>query len=643
MALFAALIVPHFIDWNNYRSAFEAQASAILGHPVKVNGTASASVLPSPSLTFTDVEVDDGNGGPLMTVQRFSATVELVPLFQGQIHIVSLTLEQPDVRLAFDAAGDSPWLKRSAASGSIDPDSVAIEDLEVVNGRLDYSDARDGFAETFGGISATVDARSLLGPWHVEGSYLDQGVAVPFRGATGAIAADGSTRLQAEVSPRGIPYSVSTDGNFIVAAASGPSYRGTYTVSPVAIANKDAADLTGLRSNGMFALTPAGLAIDGATFATGPQDKATTVTGSVNWPFGAGASFTATLQARQLDLDRAAGASPGQPADVGAAIGQLVESLRSLPSPPIPGTIAFSVPAIVVGGSLVQGVSLNASSNVDGWSLDNFHLRMPGQSTLDATGKIATGGASGFIGNAHLVVPQSAPFVAWITGKPVDPTRLLPSLDVSGEVDLAATRLALDKATVKIGAATISGSAYWEDKDSVRTIGMDLAADSLDYDAIQPLAGLATGSNLSDVGSLADNFQIRLMADSLAYQDFAFKGVAVDAGYSDDSLIITRLAAGFDGGTLSVSGRLDGVKAGVHGRIDGKLDATSFDVPTRLCAARSAQLAAGQLAPGRRPRARSGQPHRQHHRACRHRRRRRPAQAQGHGGRNRRPSDRGRS
>ena len=59
IALFAALIGPYFVNWNDYKSTFEAEAEKILGQPVRVAGTAKATVLPSPSLTFTDVQVGD--------------------------------------------------------------------------------------------------------------------------------------------------------------------------------------------------------------------------------------------------------------------------------------------------------------------------------------------------------------------------------------------------------------------------------------------------------------------------------------------------------------------------------------------------------------------------------------------------------
>ena len=75
-------------------------------------------------------------------------------------------------------------------------------------------------------------------------------------------------------------------------------------------------------------------------------------------------------------------------------------------------SLAFTVPAIVVGGALVQDVSLAASAGPEGWTIESFRARMPGQATLDASGQIASGAFS-FKGNARLAVAQPATFATW--------------------------------------------------------------------------------------------------------------------------------------------------------------------------------------------------------------------------------------
>src|SRR3979411_3438173 len=50
LALIAALIGPYFIDWNQFRPQFEAEAARVVGAPVRVGGELDARLLPTPSL-----------------------------------------------------------------------------------------------------------------------------------------------------------------------------------------------------------------------------------------------------------------------------------------------------------------------------------------------------------------------------------------------------------------------------------------------------------------------------------------------------------------------------------------------------------------------------------------------------------------
>ena len=60
VALVAALVGPFYIDWNKFRPQFEAEASKIIGAPVRVGGGLDARLLPTPSLRLQSVVV----GGP---------------------------------------------------------------------------------------------------------------------------------------------------------------------------------------------------------------------------------------------------------------------------------------------------------------------------------------------------------------------------------------------------------------------------------------------------------------------------------------------------------------------------------------------------------------------------------------------------
>src|SRR6201987_5037913 len=62
IALLAALIGPYFVDWNQFRPQFEAEASKILGMKVRVSGKPGARLLPTPSLRLRSVTLGVANG-----------------------------------------------------------------------------------------------------------------------------------------------------------------------------------------------------------------------------------------------------------------------------------------------------------------------------------------------------------------------------------------------------------------------------------------------------------------------------------------------------------------------------------------------------------------------------------------------------
>ncbi|MCB1487248.1 MAG: AsmA family protein, partial [Bauldia sp.] len=255
IALFAALIGPWFINWDDYKANFEAEAEKILGQPVHVVGSADASILPSPSLTFTNVEVGDTEGQPMMTVEKFAVTIELLPLIQGEIRVISMKLEKPTVRVSVDDTGQVDWLLRTDLSRELDPAKVVLNGVEVTDGTLIYTDAGAGSTITLKDIRAQIEARTLAGPWRIEGSTTKDGVPVQFTVATGSVDNDGKLRVKVDATPGQMPIAIGADG-MIGWSDVGLSYVGTYNLTQVvASEGREPGDSPGWRSEGSFNLT----------------------------------------------------------------------------------------------------------------------------------------------------------------------------------------------------------------------------------------------------------------------------------------------------------------------------------------------------------------------------------------------------
>ncbi len=597
IALFAALIVPRFVHWNDYRASFAAEASRILGHRVHVEGDAHATILPSPSLTFTKVEVDDQNGNNLMSVARFDVVIELMPLLQGQIKIISMTLENPVVHVSVDAAGKTAWLSRVKLREPFDPDKVVFDNLTIQDGVLDYADAQTGVTLAFDGISAQVSARALSGPWHVDGSYLDEGRRVSFGISTGRVLDDGTIRVQVNAIPAGLPVTVTADGPLGIDPAGGLDWHGTYAISQVAAdgantgtgGSNDAANgPTGWRSEGTFALTADQLDISKAVLSNGPVDRPISLAGTLKLNFGRTRSFAATAEANQIDLDRTLGAGPSQPVDVSAAADSLVAWLIRLPVPDMPGSVHLSVPTIVVGGRIIEGVTFTAAPAKGGWQINSLSAKLPGQATVAASGLMTTRQKFGFVGEAHLAVQQPATFATWWRGGAQEGAgRLLAPFDLAGHAKIGPGSVQFDGVTARIADATITGGFGWTERTKDRRRELFATVDAkgrIDFTQVKALAELLVGRNLADASALADDYSLQVSADALTFEDLTVKGVTVNAVYSDDALTVTTLQINDLAGAAieGTNGRIENLSGDPRGHLVATLNAPKLTGLARL-------------------------------------------------------------
>ncbi|MCU0791243.1 MAG: hypothetical protein MUE79_09415 [Nitratireductor sp.] len=116
IALFTALLAPFFVDWTSHRAAFEAEASRIIGQPVKVSGEAGMRILPLPSVTFAEISVGQyEDGTPMMTAASFTMDAELMPFLRGELKIVDMRLERPHALIRVNENGVVAWTQRKEA------------------------------------------------------------------------------------------------------------------------------------------------------------------------------------------------------------------------------------------------------------------------------------------------------------------------------------------------------------------------------------------------------------------------------------------------------------------------------------------------------------------------------------------------
>ncbi len=347
LALFGALIAPYFVDWTNFRREFEAQATQIMGKPVIVHGSVDARLLPFPSVTLNDVRVGEGEGGkPLIQVARFSMDAELAPFLSGEAFIFDMRIEEPKATLRLQPDGTLDWARGRRAV--IPTKLVVLENVEITGGSIDFIDAQTGRSRKVSNLEASVSARSLSGPWRVDGRAALDGETGAFSLTTGAPSEAEGLPLRARVMPDARPFGVDLDG-LVKIVDFKPVYSGDFTLVHGESEQKDAAAANSVppRLKGKFALTNESVRIPEYRLELGSRDDPYLVTGEATLDTGKEPRFLLMADGQQIDVSRIgnAGGEAGKTSrnpslSMRERLQAVLAIIADIPIPQVPGAPA---------------------------------------------------------------------------------------------------------------------------------------------------------------------------------------------------------------------------------------------------------------------------------------------------------------
>src|ERR1700736_1113104 len=208
IALVAALIGPHFIDWNQFRPQFEAEATQVIGAPVHVAGALDARLLPTPSLRLRSVMVGGANDLGKVHADKLDVEFSLGDLMRGQWRANELTIDGLAVDLGLNPKGQ---IDLPATSGTFNLGSLSIDRLNLT-GRIALHDAVSHGTLELNDIIFSGDVRSLAGSVRGDGNFSISGTRYPFRVSSGQSVDGSGTRIHLNIDPGARPLSVDLDG-----------------------------------------------------------------------------------------------------------------------------------------------------------------------------------------------------------------------------------------------------------------------------------------------------------------------------------------------------------------------------------------------------------------------------------------------
>lgn len=553
IALVAALIGPYFIDWNQFRPQFEAEATRIIGAPVRVGGKLDARLLPAPSLQLRSVMVGGANDLGKIRAGKLDVEFSLGSLMRGEVRATELTVNGMSLDLGLDAKGRIDW---PATTGTVNLGSLAIDRLNLT-GRIALHDAASRSTLELDDIAFSGDVRSLAGSVRGEGNFTLSDIRYPFRISSGQGPDGNGTRIHVNIDPGQRAFAADLDGilNFDARA---PRFEGAVTLGapvqkgrsdelPWRIAAKVKADYSTAR-------------LEQVEVSYGAEERALKLAGSGDIRFGATPLLRATLSARQLDADKFIGRDNNSSEPV-RAWPALRAAAAGIPHVPIPAQIELASEQVMLGGRPLQDIAAELHGDAQSWRAYRLEFRAPGATkVLLSEGGMQSAAPDRFKAALNIESADPDALMTWLQGRGDIGYRSQKPLRLQGDVTVAPDGFAIGAMKAEIDGGTVEGNVAVSHRQtgSGSRISADLKAAQLDLDAATALVRSLAGPQ----GEWPDEGQLSLEVGRAISAGQELRPLLVKLGYSPKTLSLDQLKIGQpDSVTLEGTGNFDRVNA----------------------------------------------------------------------------------
>ena len=573
LALVAALVGPLYVDWGRWRTTFEAEATRLVGMPVRVSGRIDARLLPTPSLLLNGIEIGPAGHEPKLRARTLGVEFGLGPLMRGEWRAAQLHIDGPEVTLGVDADGriDVPQV-----SIGFDPDQLSFERVVIENGRAVLLHAESDTRVVLDQLWFKGDIRSLLGPFKGEGAFVSSGQLYGYRVSGSRRGDDGGMRLRVSLDPSDRPLTIESDGTFWVERGS-PRYEGNLALARpagLALSNGTAVANDPWRTSSRIKATPTSVLFEQIDLQYGPEDRAIKLAGTAELKLGAKPRFEAVLSARQVDLDRALLQQDATRRTPVGLLHSMTDTLSEFARPPVPVKIGIGIDNATLGGGSLNALRGDIRAEAGVWSLDSLEFRAPGASQVRASGRLRlASGSAEFAGPASVDSADPKALIAWLEGRPDAPRAAIGALRARGDVTLGAERLAVERLSAEFDRKTIEGRLAYVFAAEQRPPRLDAALNAAEIDldgAIAFARNALAGTTFERPGEIA----LALDFGRATYAGIEAKGATAKLKFDASGLVIERLSvADFGGAVVNANGRIDTTSQSPRGSIALSLEA----------------------------------------------------------------------
>ncbi len=590
IALVAALIGPYFIDWNQFRPQFEAEATRVIGAPVRVAGKLDARLLPAPSLRLRSVVVGGANDLGKVRADKLDVEFSLGSLMRGEWRATELTINGMALDLGLDSQGRIDW---PASTGKFNLGSLAIDRLNLT-GRIALHDASSRATLELNDIVFSGDVRSLAGSVRGDGNFMLSGTRYPFRVSSGQTADGNGTRVHLNIDPGSRPLSADLDG-VLSFDARAPRFEGALILAaPAGLKANGDAPIMPWRISAKVKAEPSAVRLEQLEGVYGAEDSALRFSGVGDIRFGASPLLRAALSARQLDADKfvAKGNSAAEPVRLLPGLRALMAAIPQ--TTPIPAQIEFSADQIMLGGRPLQNFAAGLQAGAQSWAIDRLEFRAPGATRVTLSGSNAQAG----IFTGALSVDSSDPdaLVTWLQGRGEVVYRSQKPLRLRGDLTVAPDRVAIEAMKAEIDGGAVEGRAAVSTAKGGSRFDAELKAERLDLDVATALARSLAGPQTE----WPDEAQLSLDIGRATSAGQELRPLTAKLGYDAKSFSLDQLKIG-QASSVMVEGAGSFDRVNTSGKLTLNSSAASLGQITALMAPLAPVLAARLNAIGASP------------------------------------------
>lgn len=246
----AAIAVPFLVPVEQYKGRIEAEVTQRTGRDFRIEGPVSLSLLPKLAVELNQVAFAGPSGArsaEMARLGKLELELKLWPLLSGQVELDKLVLREPHIALEVDAQGRPNWvLENQTAPAPAQPASAPDEpagglpelrfgEVELVNGKVSYFDARSGASYEVDRVDVEVQAPNLDQPAEIKGKlvFRDRPVTIDSRiDHPRGLIETGASKLVAAVT--GDLISIKFDGE-LANGQGGPGARGALDLGAPAL------------------------------------------------------------------------------------------------------------------------------------------------------------------------------------------------------------------------------------------------------------------------------------------------------------------------------------------------------------------------------------------------------------------------